>query len=131
MAANLLQPTLPIMRVTWLGSAARVRVSGAGGPASLVKEADVNRPVRRRALTALAALSLVGSVVLATPAAADPNNNSIRKLTKAVTLKGLLRHSEAFQAIADANGDNRASGLPGYDASADYVATSCARRATR
>ena len=64
----------------------------------------MNRPVRRRALTALAALSLVGSVVLATPAAADPNNNSIRKLTKAVTLEGVLRHFEAFQAIADANG---------------------------
>ena len=28
----------------------------------------------------------------------------------------------AFQAIADANGGNRFSGMPGYDASVDYVA---------
>ena len=62
-------------------------------------------------------------VVWASPAAADPTNNSVRKLTKAVTLAGVLQHSDAFQAIADANGDNRASGLPGYDASADYVAS--------
>jgi Zn-dependent M28 family amino/carboxypeptidase len=34
----------------------------------------------------------------------------------------LLKHEDRFQAIADANGDNRASGLPGYDASATYVA---------
>jgi Zn-dependent M28 family amino/carboxypeptidase len=31
-------------------------------------------------------------------------------------------HVEAFQAIADANGGNRAAGTPGYDRSADYVA---------
>ena len=43
-------------------------------------------------------------------------------MTKTVTLKGILKHSDALQAIADANGDNRASGLPGYDASAAYVA---------
>ncbi|HEX6151356.1 M28 family peptidase [Nocardioides sp.] len=75
------------------------------------------------ALSALVASSVLAAVTLApTPALADPNNNSVRKLTKAVTLKGVLRHSNAFQAIADAHGDNRASGLPGYDASADYVA---------
>ncbi|MET7671842.1 M28 family peptidase [Micromonospora luteifusca] len=64
----------------------------------------------------------MGSLTLANPAQADPNNNSVRKLTKAVTLQGVLRHLDAFQAIADANGGNRGSGLPGYDASADYVA---------
>ncbi|MPZ73585.1 MAG: M20/M25/M40 family metallo-hydrolase, partial [Nitriliruptorales bacterium] len=40
----------------------------------------------------------------------------------AVTAAGVLEHLEAFQAIADANGDTRASSTPGYDASADYVA---------
>jgi hypothetical protein len=34
----------------------------------------------------------------------------------------MARHADRLQAIADANGDNRASGLPGYDASAAYVA---------
>ena len=34
---------------------------------------------------------------------------------------GVTEHLEAFQAIADANGGTRAAGLPGYDASVDYV----------
>ncbi|WP_411720548.1 M28 family metallopeptidase [Mycetocola sp.] len=32
-----------------------------------------------------------------------------------------MEHLEAFQAIADANGDNRAAGTSGYEASVDYV----------
>jgi hypothetical protein len=69
-----------------------------------------------------AASSLAVSVAVATPAAAAPVDDAIRDVTKTVTLKGLLKHSDRFQAIADANGDNRGSGLPGYDASATYVA---------
>ena len=42
-------------------------------------------------------------------------------MLECVTLDGVLEHEEAFQAIADANGGNRASGLSGYDASVDYV----------
>jgi Zn-dependent M28 family amino/carboxypeptidase len=38
-----------------------------------------------------------------------------------VTLEGVREHQAAFQAIADANGGNRAAGLPGYTASVDYV----------
>jgi hypothetical protein len=33
----------------------------------------------------------------------------------------VLEHLEALQEIADENGGNRASGLPGYEASVDYV----------
>ncbi|MGH8969886.1 MAG: M28 family peptidase [Actinomycetes bacterium] len=77
---------------------------------------------RRAALTVLAASSLVASVAVATPAAASPEGD-IATVTRTVTLKGLLKHSDRFQAIADANGDNRGSGLPGYDASAAYVAS--------
>ena len=33
----------------------------------------------------------------------------------------MFKHLEAFQDIATANGGNRASGFPGYDASAAYV----------
>ncbi len=33
----------------------------------------------------------------------------------------MTEHLQAFQAIADDNGGNRAAGLPGYDASVDYV----------
>jgi Zn-dependent M28 family amino/carboxypeptidase len=36
--------------------------------------------------------------------------------------EGAFRHLRALQAIAAANGGNRAAGTPGYDRSADYVA---------
>jgi Zn-dependent M28 family amino/carboxypeptidase len=48
-------------------------------------------------------------------------NNTPRRIMDCVTLEGVREHQAAFQAIADANGGNRFSGLPGYDASVDYV----------
>jgi hypothetical protein len=39
-----------------------------------------------------------------------------------VTVGGILSHERVFQRIANQNGGTRASGTPGYDASADYVA---------
>ena len=72
-------------------------------------------------------LALSGLLVTATPAAAGPNacekrnNNTIAKLTECVTLEGVREHQAAFQAIAEANEGNRASGTKGYDASAEYV----------
>ncbi|WP_219414736.1 M20/M25/M40 family metallo-hydrolase [Pseudonocardia nigra] len=77
-------------------------------------------------------LALAGSLVVTTPAAAAPQgcdnrtNNSVEKLLECVTLEGVREHLEAFQGIADAHGDTRASGTPGYDASADYVAEQAA-----
>jgi Zn-dependent M28 family amino/carboxypeptidase len=41
---------------------------------------------------------------------------------QAATAEGAFRHLQAFQAIATANGGNRAAGRPGYDLSAQYVA---------
>lgn len=83
----------------------------------------------RRIAAATTAMVLVGSFAAATPASAGkkpaappPGNSTPDKLTRAVTLPGLLRHLAAFQLIGDTNGDNRASGGPGYDRSADYVA---------
>jgi hypothetical protein len=84
----------------------------------------------RRIAAAAAAMILVGSFATASPAAATapahgktkPGNSTPDKLTRAVTLPGLLRHLGAFQFIGDTNGDNRASGGPGYNRSADYVA---------
>ncbi|MBF8191260.1 M20/M25/M40 family metallo-hydrolase [Nonomuraea sp. K274] len=55
-------------------------------------------------------------------ASAAPNNNSVRKLVKAVSGKNVKKHLTALQAIATANGGTRVSGTPGYDASRDYVA---------
>ncbi|GAA2596171.1 M28 family metallopeptidase [Dactylosporangium fulvum] len=78
----------------------------------------------RRLLGAATAAALVGSIGLASPAHAGSsgNNNTPKKLTKAVTLPGVMRHLLAFQAIGDKNGGNRASGQPGHKRSADYVA---------
>jgi len=70
----------------------------------------------RGALLALA-LALAGPAA----AAAAPNNNNSAKLTQAVTLAGIYEHLNAFQAQATANGGNRFAGLPGHDASAQYV----------
>jgi Zn-dependent M28 family amino/carboxypeptidase len=73
------------------------------------------------------ALALAGSVVVALPAAAAPagcetrDNNTIDKLLECTTVDGVMEHLRAFQEIAEANGGNRASGTPGYTASADYV----------
>ncbi|MQA26558.1 MAG: M20/M25/M40 family metallo-hydrolase [Micromonosporaceae bacterium] len=63
------------------------------------------------------------ATVLATAGAATaatPTDTS--ELRDAVTAENILKHEQALQDIADANGGTRASGTPGYDASADYVA---------
>ena len=69
----------------------------------------------RRVGAVIAAGALVAAVGFASPAYAAPNNNSVKKITKAVTLEGVLDHLEAFQSIADTHGD-RAAGRPGYKA---------------
>src|ERR1044072_4227427 len=72
-------------------------------------------------LRRVAVLTAALAMVVAGPASASPNNNTVKKLTKAVTPEGVLEHLEALQEIADDNGGNRASGLPGDKASVDYV----------
>jgi len=51
------------------------------------------------------------------------NNNTVSKLLECVKKGGVLEHLDALQAIADANDGTRAAGLPGYEASVDYVAS--------
>ncbi len=67
---------------------------------------------------ALALVMALGAVGVAS--AAVPTDTE--ELRNAVTVSGIIGHEQEFQAIADANGDTRASGTPGYTASADYVA---------
>ncbi|MGN9909694.1 M28 family peptidase [Phytohabitans sp. LJ34] len=81
----------------------------------------VSRSLRRLCGAAAAAV-LLGAFTVAAPARAHSTDDPVRKLTKDVTLSGLLRHLVAFQGIAAVSGGNRASGMPGYDRSADYVA---------
>ncbi|NRQ34065.1 M20/M25/M40 family metallo-hydrolase [Nonomuraea sp. NN258] len=44
------------------------------------------------------------------------------RLIDTISVDAVMGHLRAFQSIADRHGGNRAAGLPGYDASADYVA---------
>jgi Zn-dependent M28 family amino/carboxypeptidase len=72
---------------------------------------------------AIALLATVqAGVAFAGPKSCDNRtNDTIEKLLECVTLEGVREHQAAFQAIADANGGNRFSGLPGHDKSVDYV----------
>ncbi|HJR37465.1 MAG TPA: M20/M25/M40 family metallo-hydrolase [Nocardioidaceae bacterium] len=73
------------------------------------------------AVTGSAAIAAAVALSLGMPAtAAVPTDTS--ELRDAVTAEGAFKHIQEFQDIADANGGTRASGTPGYDASADYVA---------
>jgi hypothetical protein len=64
---------------------------------------------------AMALAMPLGAVGVAS--AAVPSDSS--QLRDAVTVDGILQHERAFQKIADANGDTRASGTQGYKDSAD------------
>ena len=72
-------------------------------------------------LVALVVPLSTGTAQAGPKACESRNNNTAKKLIECVTLAGVREHQAAFQAIADGNGGNRFSGLPGYDASVDYV----------
>jgi Zn-dependent M28 family amino/carboxypeptidase len=80
----------------------------------------------RRTLYSAAAVALTSSLLAAAPAVAKTShhhtNDDSSRLTKAVTVNGQLKTLRQLQVIANRNDGNRASGLPGYDASAAYVA---------
>ena len=72
----------------------------------------------RKLFAPLVALTLV--LAMAGPASAVDDIDS-SKLREAVTVGGILAHERVFQRIANQNDGTRASGTPGYDASAAYV----------
>ncbi|SEF91604.1 PA domain-containing protein [Thermomonospora echinospora] len=75
--------------------------------------------MRKRHLgIALALAGLASGVVTAVPAQATVGHPELAKLVKVKDIRG---HLAALEKIAKANGGNRASGQPGYDASVDYV----------
>ncbi|MEW2352238.1 M28 family metallopeptidase [Spirillospora sp. NPDC029432] len=73
-----------------------------------------------RAVTTATVLAL--PLALASPAGADPDAGRQQRVLDSIKAPNAVRHLEAFQKIADANGGTRASGTPGYAASRDYVA---------
>lgn len=74
----------------------------------------------RPIVPSVAALSLGLAAVFVPPAAAAPPAPPA-PLEDHVTGAAVMEHLEQFQAIADANGGNRALETPGYEASAAYV----------
>ena len=68
-----------------------------------------------------AAMLAVGASLAFTSTASAVDEVNTKKLRDGVTINGMLAHERAFQFIANANGGTRASGTPGYDASATYV----------
>lgn len=81
-------------------------------------------PTQRRLRTGVAVFAAAALVFTSAGAAdahgKDPSKDS-RKFRHAVTSKGVARHLDALQGIADANGGTRASGTPGFNKSRDYV----------
>lgn len=84
----------------------------------------------RKSLYPAAAVLLTCSLLTTAPAVASSNHRhhhhstsaDANRLTRAVTVNGQLRTLRQLQVIANRNDGTRASGLPGFDASADYVA---------
>jgi Zn-dependent M28 family amino/carboxypeptidase len=75
--------------------------------------------IMRRSLCALLAVPV--ALAMAAPAIAADDAFNSNGLRKAVTLEGIREHQQALQNIASMNGNTRASGTPGYDASVAYV----------
>jgi hypothetical protein len=80
--------------------------------------------VQRRTWVGAASLAVVIGMLVAASgsvATASPGTDT-SALRTAVTPAGVVSHLQALKDIANANGGTRASGSPGFDASADYVA---------
>ncbi|MFD0686112.1 M20/M25/M40 family metallo-hydrolase [Actinomadura fibrosa] len=75
--------------------------------------------MRKAALASLLGLSLVATTLTATEAAAAPAPSRLASL---VTLKAVRHHQLNLQKVADANGGNRAAGLPGGTITVKYIA---------
>ena len=65
------------------------------------------------------AAGAVVAMAATTANAAIPTDTT--ELREAVTADAIMGHLDELQTIADANGDTRASGTAGYDASIDYI----------
>ena len=93
----------------------------------MLRFARALRPRRARGLVAvafaLAALTSANTALAQVPQedCDERANNTYPKILECVRLDQVREHQAAFQAIADANERNRFSGMPGYDASVDYV----------
>lgn len=81
----------------------------------------MRRPAHLALASGTAATAVLASLITTAPAGAAVAADTL-PLRTAVSASGVGTHLDALQRIADANGGTRASGTPGYTASADYVA---------
>ncbi|MFC7531084.1 M20/M25/M40 family metallo-hydrolase [Actinoplanes sp. GCM10030250] len=77
--------------------------------------------LRKLAIPVVATLLVTLVPGSATAGGHGHGSNDSKRLREAVTVHGVLDHLRAFQKISDRNGGTRASGTPGYEASAAYV----------
>ena len=77
--------------------------------------------MKHQRTTRTVAVSAVVLLALGMGGTAQAAPNSAEKLQKAVKTDNVVEHLEELQEIAEANGGNRASGSPGYEAAAQYV----------
>lgn len=64
---------------------------------------------------------MVAAMTVPVTAASAVDDINTNKLRQAVTVGGIMTHERVLQRIANNNDGTRASGTPGYTASADYV----------
>lgn len=91
------------------------RFGVAGSDAAFDRLVDLDHDGRIGAADIQAVAGRAGTACAGLPAA------DTAALREAVTLEGVHRHLEALQAIATANGGNRAVLRPGFDASVAYI----------
>ena len=85
--------------------------------------------MRAATITAVLLTSLVATGLTVGATSATARSDDSTRLRRAVNVGRIMTHLEALQAVADANGGSRASGTPGYEASAEYVESRLRRAA--
>ena len=73
-------------------------------------------------LALIASIGAITAVANGKPGKKAPKGSLSAELREGLKNKGIFTHLQKFQQIADNSGGNRASGFPGYDKSANYVA---------
>jgi Zn-dependent M28 family amino/carboxypeptidase len=106
-----MSPVVPfrIHEIVWTGTS----------PGSAESQGEIVKRNQRVGFGVVAATAVIALTGTAAYAAVPTDTTALRE---AVTVDAMMDHLAELQAIADANGDTRASGTPGYDASIEYIA---------
>ncbi|NML14480.1 M28 family metallopeptidase [Azohydromonas caseinilytica] len=112
----------------WPVALAAGMLAGCGGGGGDAASTEVAAAAATEQAAAVAAVES-DAIVTVNPEAALPDkctrpnrtNDTIPKLMECVTYSEVRKHQQALQDIANANNGTRASGTPGFDASARYA----------